>query len=63
MCGRRLVLYIVVVGLYALLALSLRHKTKDQLGVAILPRPDWAAGLGLLAAITWTLLTTVHAGD
>ena len=49
--------------LYAALAISLRHQTRHQLDVAIVPRPDWACGLGILAAITWTLLTAVYSGD
>ncbi|KAK9863471.1 hypothetical protein WJX84_005146 [Apatococcus fuscideae] len=57
----QLFLYFGVVALYASLALSLRQTTKEQLGVALLPRPDWAAGLGLLAAIGWTLISIVHA--
>ena len=60
--SRRLILYVTVVALYAALALSLRHETKKQLDVALLPRPDWACGLGILAAMTWTLLTAIHAG-
>lgn len=59
----RLILYAAVIMLYAALAISLRHQTKQQLDVAIVPRPDWACGLGILAAITWTLLTAVYSGD
>ena len=59
----RVLLYASVIVLYAALAISLRHLTKHWLHVAIVPRPDWACGLGILAAITWTLLTAVYSGD
>ncbi|KAK9818511.1 hypothetical protein WJX74_005681 [Apatococcus lobatus] len=57
-----LMLYAAVITLYAALAISLRHQTKQQLEVAVVPRPDWACGLGILAGITWTLLTAVYSG-